>query len=288
MDFAVAVMDFSITSDLPVHREEQFRTPSGPERAVGLWVDRIGASFNDYGRKRLRILGQFAAVRVDAGQGDFFSPATGPLPVHAGQAIILFPDEPHLYMPRNRWQTRWVVWNGPEAHNLLQLGYLAKDRAVIDDPLAAVADAHRRLQPNIHREDLAEILDRKNTILHMVLALFRSSRRSDQANAGPERIEPILAFLADHCADQTAIDELARHFNLSPPTLRRLFKTHTGRSPREFVTSLRISRAKELLAQGRPIKEVAATVGYDDQFYFMKVFKKTTGVPPGKFAFMTR
>ena len=51
----------------------------------------------------------------------------------------------------------------------------------------------------------------------------------------------------------------------------------------DFITSLRISRAKQLLAEGKSIKEVAALVGYSDVFYFMRIFKKVTGITPGQF-----
>ncbi len=79
------------------------------------------------------------------------------------------------------------------------------------------------------------------------------------------------------------ISRLSQRVGMSASHFRRLFKEHTGRSPQAFITALRISKAKELLAEGMRVGEVAEHVGYDDAFYFMRVFKQLTGVSAGKF-----
>jgi len=130
------------------------------------------------------------------------------------------------------------------------------------------------------------VLERKNIVQEMVLDLCRSMRQSAPSGRHNGLMEQVVAFLSDRYTDEISIDALARRFKLSCPHFRRLFRAHTGRSPKEFVTSLRISKAKELLSHGHPIKEVADLVGYEDIFYFMRVFKKATGISPGKFPFI--
>jgi AraC family transcriptional regulator, arabinose operon regulatory protein len=269
-----------------VYKEERFRTPLATERTLGLWVDRIGAGFDHGKPRRLRLLGQYALVYVEKGSGAFFSPVTGEIPVRAGQAILLFPDEPNTYYAHGRWMTKWIVWNGHDATVLEQLGFLSRRQPIEADPLGIVNQAHARLSRIIHDEDLAAVLERKNIILDMVLGLFKSARESAPHRGRDDLMEKVITFLTDHYTVEMSIETVSKKFNLSYPHFRRLFKQYTGRSPREFVTALRISRAKELLSQGRSVKETAALVGYDDLFYFMRVFKKTVGISPGKFTFI--
>ena len=67
--------------------------------------------------------------------------------------------------------------------------------------------------------------------------------------------------------------------------IRRGFKDDTGMTPREYLTKLRINYAEELLekAEYYSVGEIAVRCGFDDQYYFSRMFKKTVGVSPQKF-----
>jgi AraC-like DNA-binding protein len=283
MDLAIAFMEFSIMIKWPVYKEELFRTPLASERAIGLWVDRIGSGMEAAKPSRLRQLGQYATVHVDTGKGIFYSPATGELDVRPRQVMVLFPDEPNMYYSDTKWTSKWIVWNGPDAAMLERLGYLRREHSVLPDRTGAVDRAFARLTRIMASEDIATVLERKTIVLDMVLELFKGTCEARGRRNPDTRMDGVIAFLAAHCTDELPVGQVARQFNLSVPHFRRLFKQHTGRSPRAFVTSLRISKAKELLSQGMSIKETSARVGYDDLFYFMRVFKQTTDVSPGKF-----
>jgi iron complex transport system substrate-binding protein len=95
-----------------------------------------------------------------------------------------------------------------------------------------------------------------------------------------------MKYMGQYYAEETCLEKLADRFNLSPVHFRRRLKQYTDNSPQEFIIAMRISRAKELLSQGYPIKDVPGRVGYDDIFYFMRIFKKVTGITPGKFTFI--
>jgi len=284
MDYAFRNMDITIMVRWRIFKEERFRTPLNTERAMGLWVDRIGSGVDRGVPQRLRVLGQYAAVRVEAGTGRFYSRATGEIPVGPGQVMILFPDEPQTYYADTEWSTKWIVWNGPDARMLEKLGYLSRDRSIIPDVTEAVSAAHLRLIEIINDEGMTAVLERKAVVLAMVLALARGRPPSGHGGPDARRMEKVVAYLAEHFDEDVPIEDLAERFNISVSHFRRVFKAFTGRSPRQFVTSLRISKAKQLLSQGMTIKEVAALVGYEDLFYFMRMFKKTTGVSPGRFA----
>lgn len=77
------------------------------------------------------------------------------------------------------------------------------------------------------------------------------------------------------------LTELARHVHVSESHLSSLFKKELGTSPIQYITNLRINRAEELIKKtSLTISDIAAMVGYSDQTYFTKVFRRTTGQNP--------
>jgi len=270
---------------LPVFYSEQFRTPLEAERKIGLWVDRIGQRTDKQpSTYSLRILGQFAAVFIEKGSGYLFSKSSGKIPVEKGDVMIVFPDEPHRYYPLKRWTEKWIVWNGPQANLIYKLGLLSKDKMVIRDYRSVVRDAHKRLSLLMDKEDISAIFERKLIILQMIQSLFQYNSKGRIATNYTKQFDDITKYITSNYNRDIHIDELAHKAHLSPSHFRRLFKSHTGRSPKQFITSIRISKAKQFLAEGYPIKQSADMVGYDDVFYFMKVFKKTVGISSGAFA----
>ncbi|MFC1583026.1 AraC family transcriptional regulator, partial [Planctomycetota bacterium] len=271
-------MDKTTISMLPVYRSEVFRTPFGGERKLGLWVDRIGKALDTSGRPSgLRLLGLFCAVYIIKGRGRFITRMKGELRVKAGDVMLLFPNEPHQYTPDTAWQTRWVVWGGPEAAALQETGYLHPRQPVVRDSLGGVSRAYDELGPVMAREDLAAVLYRKQVLLRMILDLYTGQRSGKGANQQAERMREAMAFIGNNCTRNLSVPDLAGRSNMSVTHFRRVFRQYTGRSPNRYITFSRVSMAKRYLAEGMSIQEAAAAAGYDDEFYFMRVFKKISG-----------
>ena len=133
-------------------------------------------------------------------------------------------------------------------------------------------------------EDPAAVLKRMEIILKLVSDLYTLGRPKEQEATGAGPVAHALAFIEGHYTEPLAVDALARRVHLSPTHFRREFRRRTGRTPLDYITGLRMTAAKRLLAQGRSIKETAAAVGYADEFYFMRMFRKATGGTAGAFA----
>lgn len=68
---------------------------------------------------------------------------------------------------------------------------------------------------------------------------------------------------------------------MNPSYFSRLFKKEMGETFIEYVIRMKMHRAKELLDQtGSPVGKICETLGYDNQSYFIKLFKSCTGVTP--------
>ncbi|MDD5597093.1 MAG: AraC family transcriptional regulator [Victivallaceae bacterium] len=276
-------MDKTTLDTTKIFVSEIFRTPLSAEREIGLWIDRIGVSGARPKTDKLRILGLYAAVGIESGSGFYYSEAGGKIPVSAGDTMIVFPDIPHRYFPEPKWETRFVVWNGPEAVKLERLGFLSREQLVIPASASAVVEANKALLEIIHREDLGSILARKNIALEMILNLHCGRLSEGKHKHTDSQIDRAVSYMHNNYTGSLSVSECAAGVNMSESHFRRLFKQRTGRSPKEFILALRISKAKALLSRGESIKRTAEQVGWDDEFYFMRIFRKVCGISPGKF-----
>ncbi len=91
-------------------------------------------------------------------------------------------------------------------------------------------------------------------------------------------------FFHDHLADPALVTAAADLANLNVQTFSRRFRRATGVSPRAFILTKRMERARELLAHTRvPVEEVAARVGYSDRSSFSKAFQDQAGLAPASY-----
>ena len=87
-----------------------------------------------------------------------------------------------------------------------------------------------------------------------------------------------------HLNKPLPVARLAALANISPSHFFALFKRHTGCAPIDYFIRLRMRRACDLLGTtSLSVKEVAAVLGYDDQFYFSRVFKSVNRVAPSEY-----
>ena len=91
----------------------------------------------------------------------------------------------------------------------------------------------------------------------------------------------ILDYIEGHYAEELTLAKLASMFNFSYYYLSAYFGTHYKKSFTEYLNSVRIKKAQQLLHErSLPVAEVSVKVGYTDNSYFSRVFKKYVGVTP--------
>ena len=100
----------------------------------------------------------------------------------------------------------------------------------------------------------------------------------------PRSVRRARAFLHDALPDKITLDELAAHAGLDKFHLVRAFRQEVGLPPYEYLTHLRVSRARELLRRGVLVAEVAQAVGFYDESQLHRHFRRIVGVPPGVYA----
>ena len=110
----------------------------------------------------------------------------------------------------------------------------------------------------------------------LLLAIGRAESREALG-----RLDTSISYIHANFRLELTVKALAEMEYLGVSRYRELFKETTGISPCEYITRLRIEKAKDLLIQSKvTIQNVAERVGYKDRLYFQRIFKKYTNMTP--------
>ncbi|MDR1641729.1 MAG: AraC family transcriptional regulator [Clostridiales bacterium] len=146
--------------------------------------------------------------------------------------------------------------------------------AIVD----AIADAYAQKTYSLqNREDI-------ESLIPGMLAEFCEAARQVAIKGYSHRIRDAVAFIQLKYSASLTLAEIAKHVFVSPNHLSHQFKAETGMSVTEFILKTRCEKAAELLKRTKlSVAEIGAYVGYLDNNYFVKVFKKCYGIVPTAF-----
>lgn len=142
----------------------------------------------------------------------------------------------------------------------------------------------------IYKEEATTfVFSRESTLeemLSFVLRLYLKASETIQEitrNRNKLDLEKIKKYIQETYTEGITLEQTAQFFYVSKEYLSKSFKAAVGRGFSEYVTALRMEKAKELILEYKiPIKEVGSLVGYVDQAHFYKTFKKYYNQTPGE------
>ncbi len=132
----------------------------------------------------------------------------------------------------------------------------------------------------------------KDAVRQMAARLDAAAKPAEESGedetvreAGNYLVKAALAYIREHCTEQhLSLGEVAEHVYVSQWHLSKLLNRETGQSFFDLLSGMRISRAKELLADPAiRIHEIAEKTGFSDVAHFSRSFKKITGCTPGEY-----
>ena len=98
-------------------------------------------------------------------------------------------------------------------------------------------------------------------------------------------IQQCIQHISTHYAEHLTLEDTAHAIALSPDYLSRIFSQETGTTFSQYLNNVRIKKAKELIRRGGiRLTDISQMVGYDDQSYFTKVFRRTAGITPSEYS----
>jgi AraC-like DNA-binding protein len=115
---------------------------------------------------------------------------------------------------------------------------------------------------------------------------LRDAQTADSEEASEKRalVRDCINYIEEHYPDEIRLERLADRAYLSPEYFSKVFKRLTSQTPIEFINTVRVDKAKQLLATSSlPVTDIAYRIGFHDANYFSRQFKKSTGVTPGDY-----
>ncbi|MBY9080633.1 response regulator [Paenibacillus sp. HN-1] len=128
---------------------------------------------------------------------------------------------------------------------------------------------------------IGEIERQFRSVLEGTLEEIRKLRQEMGGNA----VEHIKRWISANYSQHAELGTLAGMVYLTPSYLSKLFKQETGLTLTEYITEIRIRKAKQMLrsSPGMKVHKIGAEVGYPDPAYFNKLFKRMVGVTPNEY-----
>ena len=224
---------------------------------------------------------------VVAGKG-VFQVGGASFHLQEGDLFLVKPNQLNTYAAdaTDPWEYYWVGFNGACANKLVQ-----------QTPFTDHHPLHHCKDPQSVREALYNIYLSRGTepqqealmtgYLYLFMAQLMKEARDTMPNPGSSSSQYALAaikYIQFNYSHDISVDDIAKAVGVSRSHLYRVFMANVGQSPIDYLTGYRISEACSLLKNAHlSIAEIAVSVGFFDQFYFSRVFKKVKGVPPSKY-----
>ena len=185
--------------------------------------------------------------------------------------------------PTNPYDYYWVAFQGKYAEHLLK-----KCNITRDDPVMHVNNKRAEKQFELMFKDMRQHkLPAILMVLSHLYALFSILIKISSANntfAGHYLIEEAMLYMDHHYCESLTVKDICKNLSCDVSHFIKIFKKYQGISPKEYLESLRLTRAKLLLKENKlTVEQVSAALGFNDYSVFYKWFKKETGRSPKKY-----
>lgn len=207
----------------------------------------------------------------------------------AGCAITVPAGVPHEYgcEPNDPWSIYWMHILGDFAPLYIPHGQTGRRIEIPERTRALILPLFERMFSLLSRGTAESYLVTASAAAELILASVYLDNRppySPASGAGSHEIEDLIAWIQDHLHERITLDILCQRSPLSVSRISQLFREMTGHAPIEFIQHQRVQRACYYLdATSDPVARIAEQVGFEDQFYFSRVFRKITGLSPREY-----
>ncbi|WP_040949456.1 AraC family transcriptional regulator [Gorillibacterium massiliense] len=264
---------------------------AGAELTRQLFVSDIGFFPHAKHHYRERPEGIDAHIFIYCIEGEGFVERAGEISVSvpAGSLVIIPAGIPHRYWAseQNPWSIYWFHLKGEHTGELTHLyglenmpkklpaGFSGEFIARIDQSLAIIADRPYSLHSHVYVSQ---------TMRWLISGLGQELLRSDQDRKRDRHLDNAIRYMTEHVATSIQLPDLAKSTGLSSQHVNHLFKKETGFSPIDYFLRMKMQHAANMLdLTGLTVKEIAASVGMNDPYYFSRMFKKLMGQSPTEY-----
>lgn len=205
--------------------------------------------------------------------------------IKEGSIIIIPPNTPHIYYSNdsNPWDIFWVHFDGNYGN------YFFKNYK-FENIIQCNLDSFRNITLlfsntiSVLEKGLTEnnLVFASQSLCHLIsVILLNNNSFAKHINNKLKYIDDTVIYMNHNLDKILTLDDIAKSIGLSRSHISLIFKEETGHSPIDFFTHLKIQNSCSFLKYSdTPIKEISSYFGYEDQYYFSRVFKKIMGISP--------
>lgn len=209
--------------------------------------------------------------------------------IRSGDLVILPAGTPHAYSSseKNPWTIYWIHFSGSKSHYFIDnIFKIADNKFSVSLGLHArlVTDLENLLEARQRGYKLDNFIHAANQLRQIFshIALLAPLAKAKQSSGLD--LEKIHTLMQAHIHEPLNLETLADSVNLSKYHFIKRYKTLTGDTPINHVIHLKIDRACHLLdISSKSINEISFLVGYEDAYYFSRIFKKVMGISPSHY-----
>lgn len=201
--------------------------------------------------------------------------------------FIIPKNMPHHYhsAAHNPWSIYWVHFCGDYDDQLFSRSLLNGKLCVHAIPYE---ESRIRLFEQIYFLLEHSYEEQEMEIMNLNLLYFVSSliyyKENNPAVGSQDNVSNSISFMKKHLDMQVSIGELAEQQHISVSHYSRIFKQKTGQTPIHYFNQLKIQKSCQYLYfTDRTIKEICVILGFEDPFYFSRLFTKLMGLSPSNY-----
>ncbi len=234
-----------------------------------------------------RTLTEYQIIYITKGRGIFEANQMTRVVV-PGSVIMVFPGVRHFYKPEYDvgWTEYWVGFKGPHADTLREQGFLSPKKPLYEVGLQnSLLTIYGQIFDLVQNQQPLYQVRASSLVLTLIAEILAHERRTAQHTHSEQLVEKAKFFMEENIYHEVNLNGIGEMLGVSTSHLNAVFKSYTAMTPYQYFISIKIRKAKELLESGAwNIKEVAFRLGFDDQYYFSRLFKKKTGISPSRWS----
>lgn len=210
-----------------------------------------------------------------------------------GQGFLIEPEAVTYYQADEKepWTYLWIGFAGTHAERFLQDLGLNGNQHIFQSRYKG--ELKRIVSQMLENDTFSQT--HQFYLQSLLYEFFAVLTRDAQTEAVTEEnrdsvyVKKAVNFIQNNYFREIGVSEIAEHVGVSRSYLYKVFTKNLQASPKEFLTRLRLVRARELLEITElSVESVAMSCGYQDVLVFSKAFKKEMGVPPSRYRKMYR
>ncbi len=206
--------------------------------------------------------------------------------VTPGQLLFINCMEKHDYETDNNelWEILWVHFNGSSSKGYFEQ-FMEHQGPLVTLPKDTKTPYYIEKMILLHKEKhlQREMLSSNYLVNILTEILVETNSHYDNKDL-PHIISQVQDYIDHHFTEKITLDVLEKEFSVSKYHLARLYKRHTGFSIIDYLISLRITHAKQLLRfSDLTIQSISYTVGIENISHFIHLFKTREDITPLQF-----